>query len=71
MVSKGGVVKPVSFITVLVLAFVALGHLLRLIFQVEVVVDSRILPMWVSVIGVVVAGGLAVGVYREGRSGRS
>jgi hypothetical protein len=63
--------KPVSFITILVLSFVALGHLLRVIFQAEVVVDGRILPMWVSVVGVVVAGGLAVGICRERRPGRS
>jgi hypothetical protein len=48
-----------------VLAVVALAHLARVIFAVHVMVGDRAVPISVSVIATIVAGALAVGVWRE------
>jgi hypothetical protein len=60
--------KPFTTIAVLVFALVALAHLLRLFTAWEVVIGGLVIPMWVSWIGLVVAGGLAVMVWREART---
>jgi len=39
-----------------------------LIFGWEVVINGLVMPMWVSVVGFIVAGGLAVMVWREART---
>jgi hypothetical protein len=57
--------KPASLFAVLVFSLVALTHLLRLVFQVEVRVGGAAMPMWVSVVGLVVTLALAVGLWRE------
>ena len=54
-----------SQLAILVFSLVALAHLLRLIFQIEILVGGEIVPIWVSVIGLVVPGALAVGLWRE------
>ncbi|MDH3846069.1 MAG: hypothetical protein OES69_19175 [Myxococcales bacterium] len=58
--------KPASLLAVLVFSLVAVAHLLRLIDQTEVLVGGASIPMWVSVVGLVVTGGLAVTLWREG-----
>jgi hypothetical protein len=57
--------KPASFLGALVFSLVALAHLLRLLFQVEVAVAGAVIPMWVSVVGLMVTAGLAVALWRE------
>ncbi len=57
--------KPASLMAVLVFSLVAIAHLLRLISQVEVLVGGATIPMWVSVVGLIGAGGLAVALWRE------
>jgi hypothetical protein len=57
--------KPATKITVALLALVALGHALRLVFGVEAVVGEWVVPIWVSYLGVLLPGGLAYFVYRE------
>jgi hypothetical protein len=61
--------KPVSLLAVLVFSLVSLAQLTRLIFQIEVLVNGAAVPMWASVIGLFVAGALAVALWREARSG--
>ena len=63
--------KPASLLAVLVFSLVAIAHLLRLISQVEILVGGAVVPMWVSVVGLLVAGTLAVALWREARSGSS
>jgi hypothetical protein len=60
--------KPGSLLAVLVFSLVAIAHLARLVLQTEVLVGGAILPMWVSVIGLIVTGGLAVALWREAQS---
>jgi hypothetical protein len=57
--------KPASLIAALLLALVALAHLARLILQTEVLVAGATIPMWVSVVGFIVPGLLAVALWRE------
>jgi hypothetical protein len=50
-----------TFVTVaaVIFALVALLHLLRLVTGWSIVIDAWTVPMWVSWIGLVVAGGLS------------
>lgn len=59
--------KPFTMLAVFVFALVALAHLLRLIFGWEVTFNGAALPTWLSAAGLVVAGGLAAGLWWESR----
>lgn len=59
--------KPFATIAVGVFGMVALLHILRLAFGWEVTFQGGVVPLWVSGLGVVVAGGLAIMVWRESR----
>ena len=60
--------KPATTVAAVLLFLIALAHLLRLVFQVEIVVSGVTLPMWASVLGCVVPAFIAVMLLRE--SGR-
>ena len=60
--------KRASLLASILLCIVALGHLLRLVFGVEVLVGGRVIPFWVSVVGVLVPTALAVALCMESRS---
>ena len=57
--------KPFTMLAVLVFALVALAHLLRLVYGWEATINGAAVPMWASGLGLVVAGGLAVLLWRE------
>ena len=57
--------KPFTTIAVVVLAIVALVHLARLFAGWEVVIAGYAIPVWFSLPGFVVAGGLAIMIWRE------
>lgn len=57
--------KPFTRIAAVVFSLVSLGHLLRLIFHLEVVIGGWPLPFWVSLVGTVVPGLLAGMLWRE------
>ena len=59
--------KPFTTIAAVVFALVSIMHLLRLVLGWEVTVNSIVVPMWVSVLGLVIAAGLAVMLLREAR----
>ena len=59
--------KPFTKIAIAVFSLVAVLHLRRLVFGLEVVIDGVIIPFWVSVIGFIAAGVLAVLLWRETR----
>jgi hypothetical protein len=59
--------KPFTLLAVLIFTLVALVHLLRLVFGWEVTVNGLAVPHWASVPGFVIAGGLAVMLWRESR----
>jgi hypothetical protein len=57
--------KPFTRIAIGIFGLVALVHLLRLILGWEVIIEGQAVPMYVSVIGLVVAGGLALLLWYE------
>jgi hypothetical protein len=57
--------KPFATATVIILALVAIVHVVRLLVGWSVSVNGIDIPMWASVIAVVVAGGLAAGLWKE------
>jgi hypothetical protein len=59
--------KPFTLIAVVVFSLVAILQLTRLILGWEVSVNGLIIPLWVSGVALVVAGGLAVMLGREAR----
>ena len=48
----------------IIFAIFALGHVVRLIKQAEVLVAGNQIPMWVSVVALIVAGGLSLWLWR-------
>ena len=60
--------KPATFLGVFFLALIAFGHLLRLLFGWGVVINDTVLPMWPSVLVIVVFGALSVLIFRESSS---
>jgi hypothetical protein len=59
--------KRFSTIAAVVFALVALAQLLRLALGWSIVVNGISIPLWASAIACLVAGGLAVMVWREAR----
>jgi hypothetical protein len=57
--------KPFTHAAVTVFSIVALVQLLRLVMGWEVTIQGFAVPIWASGVAVVVAGGLAVTVWRE------
>jgi len=57
--------KPFTVIAIVVFALVSLSHLLRYFLGWEIIVNAVSIPMWVSLLGFVIAGGLAFMLWRE------
>lgn len=57
--------KPFTLATLVILTLLALAHALRLLLGVSIAVDGVDIPMWASVVGLVIAAGLAFGLWRE------
>ena len=60
--------KPVTMGATILLAIVSLAHLMRILFGVRVTVADSVIPMWVSGVAFVVAGGLAILLWRGART---
>lgn len=59
--------KPFTAAAVVVLALIALLHLLRIVLGWEVIVNGVAIPLWVSGVALVIAAGLAAMLWRESR----
>ena len=59
--------KPFTAIAAVIVVLMALVHVFRLAFGWEITIQGSVVPMWVSVLGTVIAGGLAVLLWRESR----
>jgi len=57
--------KPATTLGVFFLSLIAFGHLLRLLFGWGVVINDTVLPMWPSVLVIVVFGTLSVLIFQE------
>ncbi len=54
-----------SKLAITVFSIVAIAHLLRLVYAVDVTIGSWDAPMWVSVLGVIGPGAIAGMLWRE------
>ena len=59
--------KPFTTLAILLFTLMALAHLYRLLRPFEIVVSGTPLPLWVSILGLVVTAGLALMLWRESR----
>jgi len=59
--------KPIQTVVVVFLSLLALVQLLRVLLGWSVLVNGIAIPIWASVIAVLVAGGLAFLLWREAR----
>jgi len=62
--------KPAALVATIFLDAIATLHLVRLLLQVQVTVGSYEIPMWVSILGVLGPGLLAVWLWIEQRRQR-
>jgi hypothetical protein len=60
--------KPFTLIAALIFTVVAVIHVYRLFTGFDVILGSHEIPMWVSYVGVLVPGLLAIMLLRESRS---
>lgn len=59
--------RPFTMIAAVIFALMALVHLYRLVTDFQVVLGSHTIPMTVSYAAIVIAGALAIGLFREAR----
>ena len=57
--------KPFTKIASILLALVGLLHLARVILNMQAIVGSFEIPMWVSIVGFIVPSLLSIGLWRE------
>ena len=57
--------KPASLVATIALAIISLLHLVRLVFQIPVTAGGIVIPLWLSAVACLFAGGLAVMLWRE------
>ena len=60
--------RPFTLIAALIFACIALIHIYRLFTDFQVILGSHTIPIWVSYLGIVVPGILAIMLFREARS---
>ena len=57
--------KPFATLAIAIFILIAVVHLLRLVYGWEATVNNLVIPMWVSVVGLLIAGTLAYFLWRE------
>lgn len=57
--------KPFTTTAVILFSLISLAHILRLLFRWEIVAAGHVIPLWVSVPGFIVTGGLAFLLWKE------
>jgi hypothetical protein len=60
--------RPFTKLAALLFGIVALAHIYRIVRPFEVTIAGQAVAQWASVVGVVVAGGLALMLWRESRA---
>ena len=59
--------RPFTWIASAIFALMALVHIYRAFTDFQIVIGSHVIPMWVSYVAIVVAGGLSWMLCREAR----
>ena len=57
--------KPFTLIAIMFLSIVALFHILRIVAGADITINSWSVPMWLNGVGAVIAGGLALMLWKE------
>ena len=57
--------KPFTILCTAVLSFIALAHILRMLFGWEVIINGLHVPLWASAIAIAFFAGLACMLWRE------
>ena len=57
--------KPFTIIAIVIFTVGSLSHLVRYLLSWEIVIHTVLIPMWVSLVGFVIAGFLAFMLWRE------
>lgn len=60
-----GLMKPATTVGVFLIALIATGHLLRVMFGWGVVINDKAIPVWPSILVFMVFGALSVMIWRE------
>jgi hypothetical protein len=60
--------KQASLVVAILLWLIALVQLLRVLFRVEVTAGGINIPLWVSILAVIVFGALGIWLWRERRA---
>ena len=56
-----------TLIAAILLTLVAIAHLFRVVLGIEATVAGTVVPMWVSIAATIVAGGVALMLWRDRR----
>jgi hypothetical protein len=59
--------RPFTLIAAIIFAIMALVHVYRLIKHFQIVIGHHVIPESASIGAIVIAGALAIGLYRESR----
>ena len=59
--------KASEIVTVIFLLLVSVGHLFRLLFQVQIMVNTYAAPMWMSAAACIVTAALAIWLWTDNR----
>lgn len=59
--------KPFTTIAVIVFAIICVFHIVRLIFGWEATINHMVIPMWISIVGALISGLLAVMLWKENK----
>ena len=60
-------IKPATSIVMILLMAISAEHLLRLIFQIEIIIGGFHMPLWLSIFGFIFPLPLALMLWRESR----
>ena len=60
--------KTGTLIAFVLFILVALAHSLRLLMSTQIMIENWQVPMWISVLGVIVPAGVALLLYKESRN---
>jgi len=57
--------KPGSLLAMVLLLLVFVGHLVRLVFHIELVIGTMVMPMWLSALALMLSGATVLFLWRE------
>ncbi len=59
--------KPFTWVAAVIFALIAIIHIVRLSTHFQIIIGSHTIPMWVSIVGVIVGAFLSWMLCREAR----